>query len=126
MADLLLVSEDEQKLLDAIVATYQRDINGFTRLTANLRLLLGELGPLIHSIRGRAKEPSSLYDKLGRKLLKSKQDGQNFAITPVNLFESIHDLAGIRLLHLHTSQFPKINQVMLKLLEDEDYRDGFD
>jgi putative GTP pyrophosphokinase len=118
VADL---TAEEKALLDSIVAKYEGDIKGFKRLAANLYLLLSELPPFIHSLRARAKDPAHLYDKLLRKLEKCKKDGQPFPVTPENLTETINDLAGIRLLHLHTSQFPQINQAMLDLLTNEGY-----
>ena len=116
------IEQGEEQLLRQIVEKYQSDIKGFKRLTANLNLLLSELPtPLVHSLRAREKDPSHLYGKLCRKLRKCKEEGQPFSITPENLFEKINDLSGIRLLHLHTSQFPEINTTMLTLLTNEGY-----
>lgn len=121
-AEPAVISPEEQQLIDSIVAKYVSDIKGFERLAANLNLLLNDVTPLVHSLKARAKDPSRLLDKLVRKLNKCKLDGKVFSITPENLLESITDLAGIRLLHLHTSQFKEINEVMLRRLTDEGYR----
>jgi putative GTP pyrophosphokinase len=115
-----LMSQQEEILLSALVERYQSDITGYKRLAANLNLLLSEV-PLVHSIRARAKDPTHLQDKLLRKLVKSKNGGDLFDITVENLSQRINDLAGIRLLHLHTSQFPEINAAVLKLLTEEGY-----
>jgi ppGpp synthetase/RelA/SpoT-type nucleotidyltranferase len=116
------ITQAEKQLLDLIVAKYESDIKGFERLAKNLHLLLSELPPpLVHSLRARAKDPTHLHRKLVRKLQKNKKDGEAFQVTPDNLAEKINDLAGIRLLHLHTSQFPQINTAMLELLTNEGY-----
>jgi putative GTP pyrophosphokinase len=112
------VSESDAELLKSLVARYTSDLIGFERLTANLQLLLREV-PLVHSIRARTKDPDHLYGKLLRKLQKCQREGVAFPITPDNLTERINDLAGIRLLHLHTSQFPDINTYMIRLLTEE-------
>jgi putative GTP pyrophosphokinase len=80
------------------------------------------LKPHIHSIRSRIKDPDHLKDKLIRKLEETKQKGKNFVITPRNLLVKINDLAGIRILHLHTWQFEKINNALLEILNEHRYR----
>ena len=61
--------------------------------------------PLVHSVRARLKDPEHLRDKIRRKWA----DG---AITPENLSSRVTDLAGVRVLHLHTSQFPQIHALV--------------
>ena len=73
-------------------------------------------------MKGRPKDPNRLKDKLERKLSQCKRDGTTFDITPENLFDKINDLAGVRLLHLHTSQFREINERLSSLLTAEGYR----
>lgn len=75
----------------------------------------------VHSLRKRAKDPEHLRDKLVRKFQMCKAAGAPFPVTPDNLFETINDLAGIRILHLHTSQFPEINRILLDLLAVDEY-----
>jgi len=43
-------------------------------------------------------------------------------ITPDNLFVRINDLAGIRVLHLHTRQIEKIDQVLKGIFEEAQYK----
>ena len=69
----------------------------------------------------RAKDPEHLRDKLQRKMHKTLEPGQQFDITPDNLFEKVTDLAGVRLLHLYTAQFSDINRILLELLSQEGY-----
>jgi putative GTP pyrophosphokinase len=114
-------SSEEKALLERIVARYNSDLKGFERLAKNLQTLLQELDAPVHSSRARAKNPDHLYDKLQRKLSKCKEAQVPFPITPENLFEQVNDLAGVRLLHLHTSQFPLINTALLTLVTNEGY-----
>lgn len=62
--------------------------------------------PLIHSIKYRVKNSSHLEEKILRKW----EEGE---IKPDDLFEKITDLAGVRVLHLHTQQFGKIHQAII-------------
>jgi len=62
-----------------------------------------------------------LRDKLNRKLAKCKSDGVGFDITKENLFARINDLAGLRVLHLYTAQFPVIDGILRELLRSEEY-----
>jgi putative GTP pyrophosphokinase len=114
------ITREEETLLRALVAKYKADFTGFTRLAQNLQLLFSEV-PYVHSMRIRAKDPEHLFDKLRRKLDKCREAGLPFDITEVNLTQKINDLAGVRLLHLHTSQFPAINAAVTRLLNNEGY-----
>lgn len=81
-----------------------------------------ELEPYIHSVRSRIKDDDHLRDKLHRKILKAKEGGTAFTITEDNLLTSIGDLAGIRILHLHTRQFEGIRDVLESLIDHERYK----
>ena len=90
-----------------------------------LLLALGEsndLSPLIHSIRGRIKDPVHLRGKLERKLRETKNARGRFRITPQNLFARVNDLAGIRILHLYTRQIEKIHPALLKIFREQEFR----
>lgn len=75
-----------------------------------------ELKPLIHSMRARMKDREHLEDKLVRKMRECAAEGKSFDITPKNLHVEINDLAGIRLLHLHTAQAKAIDEHLQKLI----------
>jgi putative GTP pyrophosphokinase len=77
-----------------------------------------ELMSFVHSIRHRLKDPEHLRDKLIRKWRKCQREGVQFDITKDNLFVRINDLAGIRILHLHTSQIEQIDK-LLKIIFEE-------
>src|ERR1035437_4809028 len=59
---------------------------------------------LAHSTKWRVKDSEHLKDKLLRKMLEAKETGKQFPYTEQNLFSKINDLAGFRILHLHTQQ----------------------
>jgi putative GTP pyrophosphokinase len=110
-------------LVDAIVARYKEDKEKAEKVTVGLQSLvaISKLTPLIHSVRARTKDPEHLRDKLRRKFSRCIREGIDFPITPDNLFETINDLAGIRLLHLRTRQFQEINEILIEQIEEERY-----
>jgi len=57
----------------------------------------------VHTVKSRKKSRPSLKDKCTRKLNKGK------TVTGQNCFDEIEDFFGIRLLHLHLDQLPKIH-----------------
>lgn len=118
------LSAEEVAQIDALVAHYTGHLyERADRLAKNLLLLANDskLRPLIHSTKMRAKDPDHLRDKLARKMLKCKKDGIPFEITNENLFLRVNDLAGVRILHLHTAQVPAINEILTSLLQNELY-----
>ncbi len=76
---------------------------------------------LIHYTKIRAKDPDHLRDKLERKAKEAIEDGEKFTITPDNLFIEIEDLAGVRLLHLHTQQMKEIHPLIIEMFEEHNY-----
>ena len=125
MSDQSELTPEEISQVRSIVAFYEESI--FEKADRDAHNIAGHfrskpLAKLIHSIKTRAKDPSHLEDKLFRKLRASKQPaGKCFDITAENLVEKITDLAGVRLLHLHTQQFPEINTHIQSLLHEEGY-----
>ncbi len=71
---------------------------------------------LIHSLKHRMKDPEHLRDKLARKLCECRNANKRFTVTPDNLLTRITDLAGCRILHLHTRQMERIHPVLLDLI----------
>jgi len=80
------------------------------------------LQPMIHSTKKREKDPSHLLKKLERKASEAIAGGRPFAITKDNLFDSIGDLAGVRLLHIYAEQVSTIHPTILKILKFHKYR----
>ncbi|WP_080689325.1 hypothetical protein [Xanthomonas arboricola] len=76
----------------------------------------------VHSLRWRLKDADHLKDKLERKIKESKRKREKFIITKENLFENINDLAGVRLLHLHTGQIVDIDRELSKVFSSYRYQ----
>lgn len=105
------------KQLVAIVNAYQErrdDIDLFRKQVVSFfetsrQLRAGHLPP-VHSIKSRMKDEDHLADKVRRKW-KEKQ------VTPDNLLRVVTDLAGVRVLHLHTQQFAAIHGAIMAHVE---------
>lgn len=118
------LSPEDAALVESIFSHYRdHELDRAERLADALSRLAADrrLRPHIHSLKMRAKDPMHLKDKLYRKMIKCKKDGVAFDISKENLFAKINDLAGVRLLHLHTAQFPVIDQILKELLRSEEY-----
>lgn len=112
--------------------TIQPLLNRFDEKLENLNLFYdavqtaisssAKLKPLIHSMRARIKDREHLQDKLLRKLRECAVKKQTFDISPENLHVKINDLAGIRLLHLHTAQAKEIHEHLFALLKSCGYK----
>jgi len=63
--------------------------------------------PVIHSVKSRMKNPDHLREKIARKAT------EGIIIDGENLFSQITDLAGVRVLHLHSEQFCDIHKEIL-------------
>lgn len=78
----------------------------------------------VHSIRHRIKDLDHLLEKVERKnsedrsLSDEKRKGD---IHAENVFSRITDIAGVRVLHLHASQFEEIHCAITKKLEEEEF-----
>jgi putative GTP pyrophosphokinase len=111
------------EIVDRLVEHYRQHRGMFDRLGKSLFELTQDerLRPHIHSALWRAKDPEHLRDKLLRKLKKARDNGVKFDIDDASLFEKINDLAGVRILHLHTNQFPEIDLALREILSGEGY-----
>ena len=77
---------------------------------------------LIHSTKSRLKDPDHLKDKLIRKAKDAIVNRTQFIYTKENLFSKINDLAGFRILHLHTTQFQKIDEELKKIFLEQQWK----
>lgn len=93
----------------------------FAKQIYNLLSEHPRLRPHIHSLKYRVKEPEHLKHKLMRKAKDALLEGKQFNIHEGNLFKKIDDLAGVRLLHLHTEQMTDINKALLEIIDEEQY-----
>jgi putative GTP pyrophosphokinase len=139
----LLTSSDKQRISKALKRFKQEraDIEHLAKLVHVQLAEYPKLKSKIHSVRWRVKEVGDLKHKLIRKTLEPPKPGKTSEgpITADNLLDRIEDLAGVRILHLHTSQFRSINKIVLEALRmqswvvtgpeantwDDEYRDFF-
>lgn len=114
-------SAEDDRRIDSAVAFFEGHRESFEALAHSLRASLSEdpeLGSMIHFIRHRVKAAESLRVKLRR--LADAQEGD--PIDKVNLFARVSDLAGLRIIHLHTDQIRAMHPLILKVLKENRYR----
>ncbi len=115
----------ERRRIDAAVRFFVDNRRSFELVTEALLESLTrdpELKDFVHFTRHRVKAEDSLRAKLERLAL-SRDDrddravsGDSDAIDTSNLFENITDLAGLRIIHLHTDQLVRMHPLILKSL----------
>jgi putative GTP pyrophosphokinase len=115
------LSAEQIKQIDELVQLYVADHEKYTIFLNGLRTAVDirALVPLIHSIRYRLKDVEHFRDKLHRKMLRALEKKEDFDIAPENWFRKINDLAGLRILHLHTRQFAGIDKALREGLEEQ-------
>jgi putative GTP pyrophosphokinase len=112
----------ELAIVEPLVAHYVEHKNLVSSFLNSMLVYIEEsieLKKFAHSIRSRLKDPDHLRDKLTRKLRTAKEEGAAFDITTANLFVKINDLAGIRILHLHTTQMEEINKCIKAIIAEQ-------
>jgi len=117
-------SQTVNSLIDELVSLYspKRDLYYSTARNLHNNLLDDpELRHFIHTGKYRSKDPDHLKDKLFRLKEEDQKRGLSFHITTDNLFTEINDLAGVRLLHLHTQQITTIHPLILRILDSNMY-----
>ena len=78
----------------------------------------------VHSVRSRLKDTEHLIEKIHRKNLEDEvlpEEERKGPITRKNIFSRITDIAGIRILHLHLSQFENIHNEIMKAIDEGEY-----
>jgi len=112
-------------MINDAVQRFRENLPLFDRLAENLQddlLAHPKLRTYIHFAKWRVKDPDHLADKLTRKVLEAKAKGRTPTITAQNLFTRVTDLAGVRLLHLHTEQMRDIAPLIQEVLAEHRYR----
>jgi len=121
----LLAPGDKNRITQAL-KRFGKERENFEYVAKLVYSLLAEhpkLRPFIHSVKWRVKDRGHLQHKLIRKTLQpaSPDNPAEAPITADNLFERVEDLAGVRILHLHTSQFRPINKILLEILQGQQW-----
>lgn len=73
--------------------------------------------PLVHSVKSRLKADDHLREKIRRKYVR---DGV-VTFSPENLGERVTDLSGVRVLHLHQTQFTRIKELLSAKIASGDW-----
>ncbi len=124
MASHSLNGKERRQIAEA-VECFSKQRHLFEVFAKSLTVHLGEnkeLAPYLHFMKYRVKEPEHLRRKLELMAVKAKSEGRTSRITAANLFTRIFDLAGVRILHLHTEQIREINPIILSILREHQYR----
>lgn len=109
-----------------IIDAYNENIEAFVFFQKHILNFFEQksLSKYVHSVRHRLKDIDHLVEKVERKnaddllLPESERKGQ---ITPENLFTRINDIAGVRVLHLHISQFEFIHDALMKNIKKGEF-----
>lgn len=121
------LSAEKVKFIDELVQLYIDNLGSYRRFLKGLHGQISDvvdpenghpLAKLVHSVKFRLKTPKGFRDKLIRKWEKCEKEQKVFPYTKENLFEKVGDLAGYRILHLHTRQFGEINTHLIPLLQE--------
>ncbi|MBC9908955.1 RelA/SpoT domain-containing protein [Chitinophaga varians] len=108
--------------MDTVINFYQENQHKLLQFKASVETFFGahpalnsKPFPIIHSVKGRLKDPSHLRDKIDRKNKKGRE------VTIDNLFQEVTDLIGIRVLHLYQDQFPIIHKHIQNYVKEGDW-----
>lgn len=109
-----------------IVKVFEDNIEKFELFHKHVRNFFESrsLARHVHSIRHRLKDLDHLLEKIERKNAEDasrEPANQKGEITSDNLFTRITDLAGVRVLHLHVSQFEIIHSALMEKIEEGEF-----
>ena len=116
-----LLNKTETKKIDNAIEHFIEKRHLFEAFAKSLIVHIREnreLASYIHFLKYRIKKPDDLRKKLTRKAIENRGKTQ---ITKENLFTTVNDLAGVRILHLHTEQMSEINKIILQMLKEQQW-----
>jgi ppGpp synthetase/RelA/SpoT-type nucleotidyltranferase len=108
--------------IDNMLALYDNEIGNFKHFMDGISYAFNDKNnfppsstPVVHSVKSRLKDKEHLREKLLRKnRLKP-------AITKLNFFEQITDLAGVRVLLLFQSQFEHVHSYITNKISTKEW-----
>jgi len=116
------LSTKDIREIDAMVRHFNTNQTLFKVVVESLTSYIAsssKLASLIHSTKQRIKDPEHLRAKLVRKFLEAKESGEALDYSVENLFTRVNDLAGFRIIHLHTTQLEAIHNELTKIFNDQ-------
>ena len=112
----------DKRHIAGLVGHFDQNKEKFSTLLYQLQGYISaskKLAGCIHSVKQRVKDSEHLRAKLELKTLKAKEVGQAITITIDNLFKAINDLAGFRIIHLHTRQIEDIDRELKAIFDEQ-------
>lgn len=76
------------------------------------------LSHAVHTVRHRVKDVDHLRAKLERKAREHAERGEPFDLQPEDLFDRVTDLAGCRLIHIHSRQIVEIDRGLRDVFDE--------
>ncbi len=116
------LDEKEQALIRELVEHYKANQSLVSNFFKSMLVYIdesAELKKLAHSVRARMKDADHLRDKLERKMREAKSKGAAVDITKDTLLVRINDLAGVRILHLHTTQMEQLDKCIKAIIAEQ-------
>jgi putative GTP pyrophosphokinase len=110
------LTRSTEKLIDSAVERFTENrglFEGFAQALIGYFENSSTLAPYIHFLKHRIKDPEHLRQKLVRKAMQGE------VVDPAHLFDKITDLAGIRIIHLHTEQMREIHSAIQEVLHEQ-------
>jgi putative GTP pyrophosphokinase len=108
--ELVAFFDSNEELFSGVLVA----LNGYISLSKKLK-------PYVHTIKSRLKDHDNLRNKLIRKAKEALSEGKVFDIDKENFFLRINDLAGFRIIHLHTKQFEQIDKHLKAILKEQQW-----
>ena len=107
------LTDNDRRRIDGAIGRFVEDRRSFELAAESLVDCLvsdSELNEFIHSIKFRVKDPDSLRAKIERRIA-ARTPG--FTVDAASIFERVTDLAGVRIIHLHTEQLNHVHPRIL-------------
>ena len=119
------LTDGDRRRIEGAVGRFVENRRSFEMVAESLMDCLAQdtgLAEFIHFIRRRVKDPDSLRKKLERRTLSTERRTKESGVNASNLFDRVTDLAGVRIIHLHTEQLGRMHPLILEILEREEYK----
>jgi len=118
--------DDLREKYPGIMEAYGAHIEEFELFQKHVRNFFESrsLSHYVHSIRHRIKDIDHLLEKVERKNGEGQEVVEDSEPTPVtedNIFDRVTDVAGVRVLHLHTSQLEAIHNSLMSKVDDDEF-----
>ena len=109
-----------------IIKLYEDNLEAFDLFHKHIRNFFEgrSLSKYVHSVRHRLKEIDHLLDKIERKNAEDSaahEEARKGPITADNIFSRVTDIAGVRVLHLHFSQFEFIHRALMAKVDEGEF-----